>query len=172
MPVGIKEWVGYLTLKVITPISSLALALGILANQTWDMWANVVLGVIFWAWFHYVLIYLLSPLWNSMYVPTPELPTDAGIIMCKVYRSSSERVWYFQGIHGEYVNYIPGYTKSARSTLKRRRKVDFDDLDLIDEIKVSYKFIEYVYQTHFMSKAFRTGPLQYRWPLYEYTINK
>ncbi|MBT5269355.1 MAG: hypothetical protein HOL70_07920 [Candidatus Marinimicrobia bacterium] len=170
-PSNTKEWAGYIFYNFVTPLLSGMISFAIVKDLEWEGWVKIVSGLALWLlWFRPLFVYLAASIWNRWFTPTPDLPINEGMIECEAYKSQVAPKWYFEGIAGEHVNYIPGYSDSVKSPMLRLKKDLRSDFKNIGKVRVHYKFLEYQVQRHYLSKVYRNGPIDYRWPVYQYTF--
>ncbi len=169
-PSGFKEWTGWLIRHIGCPIVGAIIAYSIMGDVDWPLTIRIVVGVfVVFPLLCEVSYWVLAPIWNSLYVPTPDLPEDEGVIESNIYKNSNGEM-YLRGQGYDIISYEEEHnnTKLALAHMNSDEKALLDKVDVV--VKLHYKFIKY--RDGFVKIGyFRRDPrLTYKWPVYEYKI--
>jgi hypothetical protein len=174
-PEGAKEHLGYFIYKIAIPIASGLLVYAIFKETELEPIISIPVGLFVWyCWARPIFVYLFAPLWNSLYIPCPDLPENSGSATCDVYVSNDSGDKFFKGIAGEFLPYSKGPSikigdmrlylmdNRFRFNIKRLKKIGCSEVD--------YAFKSHETNTHYMCPTYRNGPIRYKLPVYLYQI--
>ena len=135
----------------------------------WLLILRILVGMfILFPWFWIVSRWLLVPIWNSLYTPSPDVPTDEGIIESNIYKNSNGNL-YLLGHCFDIIRYT-GIPNNEKLCLERMSSDEEASLEKTDTtVKLHYKFIKY--RNGIVRASYYRNPprMKYNWPVYEYT---
>ncbi len=172
-PSGGKEQIGYFIYRVIAPLGSAFLVWKGISESEFDPLVAIPVGAIAWYfWFRPISVYLLAPIWNSLYKPCPNSPTNNGTAICSVYKSKKTNDVFFRGLGGEYLPFETRCPIALDDMVSYCREHRFNRKNLykIGRVEVEYVFKSYRHNVHHMNPYFRTGPIDYKIPIYCYMV--
>lgn len=171
-PNGFKEWIGWLTKTIGSPIVGAIITYVIMLQVEWQTTTRILFGLfIAFPWFWMISRwFLLMPIWSSLYIPTPDAPTDEGIIESNVYKNSDGSL-YLRGHCFDVIRYTETHNNETLC-LERMNSWEEASLEKTDTIvKLHYKFIKYRNGSVKASYYRSTPRMEYKWPVYEYEIS-
>ncbi|MBN2589711.1 MAG: hypothetical protein JXA96_07605 [Sedimentisphaerales bacterium] len=168
-PKGFQQWVGWSIKTIGSPVSGAIISYLVMLEVEWKLSTRILFGVLIaFPWFWMASKYLLIPIWNSLYIPTPDLPDDEGIIESCIYKNSDGHM-YLRGHGFDIVRYTQE-SKDAKLSLERMSREEDASLEKVDTVvKLHYKFINYR-DGSVRLNYYRTPNWRYKWPVYEYEI--
>ena len=170
-PEGWKEHTGVAIKSVLCPAIAAWSAWGILASTEWRIEIKLLLGLLaWWFWLRPVFTWLLSPLWNSLYVPRPDFPEDEGVVNCEAFLLPTLKSILICGIAGEMIEWDESITGNHLDKVYRMKYEKKDSLVLLGEVKLKYSFDGYHTRQKHVSYYRNTPSIEYKWPRYKYHL--
>jgi len=170
-PEGLREYLGFLIKSVVCPVLGGFTAWFVIGPTDWHLGLKVLVGLIlWWFWFKRIFAWLLAPVWNSLYIPRPDLPMDRGVIDSTLFAAPEVSGLLVRGIGGELLLYSPDGTGSAVGPASRLPADVEKKMVARGQIRLQYSFEGYSLKTAHFSHYRNSGRIQYRWPRYSCAV--
>jgi len=170
-PEGLREHTGFLVKSIVCPVLGACATWWLIRPSPWHVGLKIIIGLIlWWFWFKRLFVWLLAPVWNRLYIPRPDLPTDTGVIDSSLFAVPGISGLLVRGIGGEFLLYSPDETGSA-IRLASCLPADVEKKMVTrGQIRLNYSFEGYSLKTMHLSYYRNSGRIEYRWPRYSYTV--